>query len=737
MRKKSKTSRMFAALIFLLIALSVPMFAQANFEPDPKTPYASSFVHKCEGQTWFMDEVERLLNQEQKTINRLSGVDDLSRIRSIGLRDKGIEGKIPAAIGELKSLRYLFLSGNRLSGTIPSELYSLPLLENVDLSGNLFDGSIPSGFGNMTSLSVLMLKDNQYTGTIPNSILENANITVLDLTRNKLSGGIPSAITGMVSLKYLSLSENSLGGTIPDLSSLKQLTTLSLQNCGLTGSIPESIYQLTELAILDLGGNNLEGEISPSLDSLAKLRCLILSQNKLRGVVPDAFHITATDENNAAEIRLDQNYLRGMVPNTLETAAAAGAVVRLNDNYMNGEALRALESNENNFADGATSSQYQLASANSTIRLSTAQSNNVYTLLKNERPDKELLRPSEYSLVYDQNKIFAETKDNGIFLRALTELPLSEKTVVSIQIKGNDNSKRSKIDFIVTTEPLSIGGGGGGGSSSRNYTITVDDANAVNLSKLSASPNELITVSVNADEGIIVTDGQGARIALEKTGNQMYTFRMPNSDVHVVLASPPVHDALTCSKDTACPISSFTDAKATEWYHDGVHFCVENGYMKGTGASRFEPEAPTTRATIITILYRMEGSPAVLSRTSYSDVAADSWYSDAVEWADEYGIAKGYGNGTFGPGDPITREQFATILFRYAAYKEYDLITPSDMKAYTDIAQISPWAMDGVKWANTIGLLQGRTETTLAPAAISTRAEAATLIFRFCKNVAK
>ena len=212
---------------------------------------------------------------------------------------------------------------------------------------------------------------------------------------------------------------------------------------------------------------------------------------------------------------------------------------------------------------------------------------------------------------------------------------------------------------------------------------------------------------------------------------------MPNSDVHVALASPPVHDALTCSKDTACPISSFTDAKATEWYHDGVHFCVENGYMKGTGASRFEPEAPTTRATIITILYRMEGSPAVLSRTSYSDVVADSWYSDAVEWADEYGIAKGYGNGTFGSNDPITREQFATILYRYAKFKGYDTGASSEMKPYADRNQISSWALDGVRWANTVGLLQGRTDTTLAPGATSTRTEAATLIFRFCKNVVK
>ena len=728
---------MFAAPIFLLIALSVPMFAQANFEPDPKTPYASSFVHKCEGQTWFMDEVERLLNQEQKTINRLSGVDDLSRIRSIGLRDKGIEGKIPAAIGELKNLKYLFLSGNRLSGTIPAELFSLPLLENIDLSGNLFAGSIPADFGNMTSLSVLMLKDNQFTGTIPNSILSNAKITVLDLTRNKLNGGIPAAIAGMVSLKYLSLSENPFGGTIPDLSPLKQLVTLSLQSCGLTGSIPESVYQLSELSVLDLGGNQLDGEISSSLANLTKLRCLVLSQNKLRGVIPDAFHITATDENNAAEIRLDQNYLRGMVPNTLETAAAVGAVVRLNDNYMTGEALRALENNENNFADGASSYQYQLTSTSSKIRLSMADSLNVYALLKYEQADKEPLRPDEYSLVFDQDKVLAEINDNGIFLRALTELPLSEKTTVSVQIKGNDGSKRSQVDFVVTTDSLSTGGGGSGGGGGRSYTITVDDASAVRLSKLNASPNEIITVTVNTDEKIVVTDEQGARITLESAGNRMYSFQMPKSNVRVSLASSSIHSALTCSKGIDCPISSFTDAMAAGWYHDGVHFCVESGYMKGTGMSRFEPEAPTTRAAIITILYRMEGSPTVLYHAGYSDVAANSWYSDAVEWADEYGIAKGYGNGTFGPDDPITREQFATILFRYAAYKEYDLITPSDMKAYTDIAQISPWAMDGVKWANTIGLLQGRTETTLAPAAISTRAEAATLIFRFCKNVAK
>ena len=113
---------------------------------------------------------------------------------------------------------------------------------------------------------------------------------------------------------------------------------------------------------------------------------------------------------------------------------------------------------------------------------------------------------------------------------------------------------------------------------------------------------------------------------------------------------------------------------------------------------------------------------------------SDQWYTDAVIWAASNGIVKGYGNGKFGPADTLTREQFATILHRYAAYKGYDTSKRAALSTYTDAASISVWARDAMQWANAEGLIRGRTETTLVPKGSATRAEAAAILMRFLET---
>ena len=158
-------------VIALLLQLYAPLTAGAvNFTPNPQTEYAKRFIAACDGQTWFINEIERLLNAQQRTLDTITGAEDLVEIKSIGLKGQNITGHIPAAIGELSELRYLFLSDNHLSGDIPSALYTLPKLQNVDLGGNDYAGAIPSEFGTMPALKTLVLKDNQYTGTIPDTI---------------------------------------------------------------------------------------------------------------------------------------------------------------------------------------------------------------------------------------------------------------------------------------------------------------------------------------------------------------------------------------------------------------------------------------------------------------------------------------------------------------------------------------------------------------------------------------
>ena len=180
----------------------------------------------------------------------------------------------------------------------------------------------------------------------------------------------------------------------------------------------------------------------------------------------------------------------------------------------------------------------------------------------------------------------------------------------------------------------------------------------------------------------------------------------------------------------------FTDVDPEGWYRESVDYVVANGLMAGASESAFEPNAVTTRGMIVTILYRMEGSPAVAG-SGFDDVDPDLWYADAVVWAAANQIVSGYSEGGFGPEDGITREDMAVILYRYAAHKGYEVNGQADLTGYTDAGTISGYALDAMAWANGQGLITGTTATTLTPAAGATRAEAATVIMRFCETFGK
>ena len=159
--------------------------------------------------------------------------------------------------------------------------------------------------------------------------------------------------------------------------------------------------------------------------------------------------------------------------------------------------------------------------------------------------------------------------------------------------------------------------------------------------------------------------------------------------------------------------------------------------MNGTSATMFEPDTTTSRGMIVTILYRLEGTPAV-GASSFTDVVAGAYYADAVAWANANGIVMGYGNGKYGPDDPVTREQLAAILYRYAQYKGYDTTQGGmSIREFSDYEQISDYALEPMTWAVNAVLINGTTSTTLAPTGSGTRAQTAALLMRFCENAAK
>ena len=173
------------------------------------------------------------------------------------------------------------------------------------------------------------------------------------------------------------------------------------------------------------------------------------------------------------------------------------------------------------------------------------------------------------------------------------------------------------------------------------------------------------------------------------------------------------------------------------WALEAIKYAYTNDLMNGVSDTAFSPDSTLNRAMLATILYRLEGEPAVKGRNTYADVAADTWYTDAVIWASENGIVTGYGEGKFGPTDNITREQMAVMLYRYAEYKKYDTtVAGMSVKEYADYEAISEWALEAMAWANAEGLITGRTASTIVPSGTATRAEAATILMRFLESAA-
>ena len=172
--------------------------------------------------------------------------------------------------------------------------------------------------------------------------------------------------------------------------------------------------------------------------------------------------------------------------------------------------------------------------------------------------------------------------------------------------------------------------------------------------------------------------------------------------------------------------SGFSDVSPDAWYADAVSWCRENGIMSGTSETAFSPNASMTRAMLATVLHRAAGEPEAGRTTPFSDVSPDTWYTEAVAWAADQGLVTGYGNGRFGTDDPITREQLATILWRYAGSPE-----AAGGPDFKDAADLSGYARSAVSWAAVQGIVTGLNGNRFAPRDNATRAQVATMLMRY------
>ncbi len=281
--------------------------------------------------------------------------------------------------------------------------------------------------------------------------------------------------------------------------------------------------------------------------------------------------------------------------------------------------------------------------------------------------------------------------------------------------------------YLEVSNTLSPSGGGSG------YSVTVPektDHGTVTANPDQAEEGQAVAITVTPEQGYMLekltaVDEKGNKLTLTNLGDGKYTFTMPGSKVEVQAAFKPA----------AFP---FADVSESDWFYGSVKYVYENGMMNGTGYTTFSPCLNTSRGMIMTVLYRLEGSPAVSGGSGFTDVAAGQYYTDAIAWGSAHSIVLGYENNRFGPDDDVTREQLAAILYRYAQYKGYDVTAGGSgvITGYEDAETVSSYAVTPMKWAVGTGVING-SENRLLPRNMATRGEAAAMFMRFCRKVAQ
>ena len=300
------------------------------------------------------------------------------------------------------------------------------------------------------------------------------------------------------------------------------------------------------------------------------------------------------------------------------------------------------------------------------------------------------------------------------------------------------NANNKNASFIMPAKDVAVTANwtknSSGGTGHIYYTIK---ATAGAGGTISPSGNAAVlygrnkTFTITPDNGYAIADVKidGQSIGAVKT----YTFERVKGD-HTIEA---VFMKATGNPQTGVDVP-FTDVSENDWFYADVAYVYANGLMAGTSMITFSPNVTTTRGMIVTILYRLEGEPTLSGICPFDDVKSGSYYEKAITWAAAKGIVSGYGSDLFGPDDPITREQMAVILFRYAHYKGLDVSAGEDTNilSYNDALDISEYAFPAMQWICGESILNG-SDGNLMPRGSATRAQVAAILHRFCENILK
>ena len=331
-----------------------------------------------------------------------------------------------------------------------------------------------------------------------------------------------------------------------------------------------------------------------------------------------------------------------------------------------------------------------------TYEITNANKNNSGKFLK--AVNSGLLSFRDDSIAYESGDVFEITLHNVTDSTGKT----TDYTYRSVFMSAFQLDEKEVTNIKVDTTSVELGVG-----ASKKINAIAEPTDATNKLMEFTSSNE--KVAKVRQDGLITATGVGST-----------TITITCGDI---------------TKKVQVTVNPFIDVKKSDWYYVAVDYTYKKGIISGATATEFRPSAKITRGMIVTILWRMEGSPKVTGVKDFTDVKGQYYY-DAVRWAAKYGVVNGYGDGRFGPNANITREQLATILCNYTKYKKKYTSATIDTSKYKDWYKVSSYAKPSIQWAIKTGVIEGKENgTKVDPLGTATRGEAACMIYNYCTKI--
>lgn len=323
----------------------------------------------------------------------------------------------------------------------------------------------------------------------------------------------------------------------------------------------------------------------------------------------------------------------------------------------------------------------------------------------------------------DGNRVVAYNKD-----KPYGSLPTASRQGFSLDYWKDSDTGAVLTGSTIADKSRYITAVWSGGIAPETYKLTVSGGEG--SGSYTEGTKVKLVPAVSSGKAFVRWDVTGAGAVLG--GDGYYYITMPASDVTAVAVWRAV-----CPLGDKCPTKDFTDNPVTYWAHNDIDSVIALSLFKGTSGTTFGPDIVMSRCMLITVLYRLEGSPDVTGyENRFTDVDADGYYYNALLWGSHNNISNGYSDGRFAPDDPLSREQLVTFLHRYANYKGYNTDVYTDIGGYSDAAKVSPFARESMCWAIGAGIVNGTGNNTLSPQDSALRAQVAAMFNRFAGGMA-